>query len=702
MSQESLSYRLGVDIGGTFTDVMLFDAESGCSWVGKTLTTPEDPSVGAEKAVEEILTLSRVECRQIRDIVHGTTLVTNAITERKGAKTALLTTEGFRDVLEIGRERRYDMHDLFLEMPEPLVPRPFRYGVKERILTTGAVEVEPDRRQIQEISERLREQRIEAVALCFLHSYKNSTNERAVAHWLQERIPELYISQSCQVSPQIREYERMSTTVANAYVQPLTERYVRRLDERLRAMGFEGHLYLMLSSGGICTLETACRFPIRLLESGPAAGALAAALFSEQTERPNTMSFDMGGTTAKLCMIDRGEVMTAREFEAARVYRFKQGSGLPILGRVVDMIEIGAGGGSIARLDRLGLLKVGPDSAGADPGPACYGRGSREPTVTDADLVLGYLNPDFFLGGKMKLDREAARAAIEVNLARDLGIGATEAAWGVHQIVNENMVSAARVHAIERGKDPRSYALTAFGGAGPVHAYRVAELLGISTIMIPPGAGATSAFGFLCAPLAFDWVRSDRKSLQRIDWEQANASLTEMENQGRAILLDSGVEESEIRFVRRCDMRYVGQSHELDVVIPAGSLSEESVQRLHQLFEREYERHFTRSRSDAKVEVINWRLVAAGPRPSPSVRMLGAHFVDRRTGPSRKGDRKAYFPEYGEYLETPVYDRYLLETGSRIDGPAIIEEDESTTIVGPQGHVTVDDSLNMLVGWSER
>ena len=696
MRAERRSYRLGVDIGGTFTDVILLEDRSGHSWVGKTLTTPKDPSIGVEQAIEEILKLSGVAGEQIQGVIHGTTLVTNAIIERKGAKTALLTTERFRDILEIGRERRYDINDLFLEMPEPLVPRPFRFGVGERVLADGSVETEPNQDQVEEIANRLKAQDIEAVALCFLHSYKNPTHERAVSQWLKDHFPELYLSLSCEVSPQIREYERMSTTVANAYVQPLTERYVRRLDQKLRARGFGEHLYLMLSNGGICTLETACRFPIRLLESGPAAGALAAALFARQTEHSSTMSFDMGGTTAKLCLIDNGEVMTTREFEAARVYRFKQGSGLPVLVRAVDLIEIGAGGGSIAQVNPLGLLKVGPESAGADPGPACYANGGQDPTVTDADLVLGYLNPNFFLGGKMTLDQNAAFNAIG-KLSQDLAVGVTEAAWGVHQIVNENMANAARTHAIERGKDPRSYTLTAFGGAGPVHAYRVAELLGISTLMIPPGAGATSAFGFLCAPLAFDFVRSDRSSLQKIDWQQINALLKEMETKGRTVLIDSGIREAEIRFERRCDMRYVGQSHELEVIIPNGSLSGKSVAELQQRFEAQYERHFTRTLSGTEVEVINWRLLASGPRPIPSVRHLGTAGLPWPSGQPLKGHRNAYFPEDKKYLETPVYNRYFMKPGTQIDGPAIVEENESTTVVGPQSQVTVDEGLNLMV-----
>lgn len=690
-------FRIGVDIGGTFTDAILLDAEGKSVIVGKTLTTPDDPSRGVEATVGELLARGKVRADQVRDIIHGTTLVTNAIIERRGVKTALLVTAGFRDILEMGRERRYDMDDLFLEMPEPLVPRHLRFEVRERILADGAVETLPDRQQISEIAQALVRQGVRAAAICFLHSYKNPTNERSVAEWLKESVPGLYVSLSSEVIPEIREYERMSTTVANAYVQPVMERYVRKLDGRLRAVGFRGNLYLMLSSGGICTPDVACRFPIRLLESGPAAGVLAAAHFGKLTAEPNVLSFDMGGTTAKLCIIDRGEPLTTLDFETARVYRFKKGSGMPIRGRVVDMIEIGAGGGSIARVDQLGLLKIGPDSAEADPGPVCYGSGGQEPTVTDADLILGYLDPDFFLGGRMKLDRGAAQRAIEGRLALPLGVGADNVAWGIHQIVNEGMANAARVHAIEKGKDPRSYVLFAFGGAGPAHAYRVAELLGISSVMIPPGAGVASAFGFLCAPLAFDFVRTYRSSLRDMDWGRASSLLVEMEEEGTRLLLASGVAEEEIRLERRCDMRYVGQAHELEVVIPGGPLAGDRSPEVRQLFEEEYRRHFGRTCLNVDVEVINWRVLASGPRPCPDVRELGVDRSGHSVGQPLKGYRRAYFPESRGYEDTPVYDRYRLEPGDVIKGPAIIEERESTTVVGPGGDATVDNYLNLII-----
>ncbi len=692
-------YRVGVDIGGTFTDVILL-GDSGDAWVGKTPTTVEDPSAGVEQAVRDILERSGVRPSEVRDLIHGTTLITNAIIERKGVKTALLVTEGFRDSLEIGRERRYDINDLFLEMPAPLVPRYLRFGVAERVLRGGVVAAAPQRGQIEAIAAQLVGQGVQAVAICFLHSYANAANEQAVAEWLRPYLGDVPLSLSSEVNPEIREYERMSTTVANAYVQPLVASYLRKLVARLEGLGFDGTLYLMLSGGGICTVDTASRFPIRLLESGPAAGALAAAYLGRAAKRPYLMSFDMGGTTAKLSIIDDGKPLTTPDFEAARVYRFKRGSGLPIRTRTIDLIEIGAGGGSLARIDLLGLMKVGPDSAGADPGPVGYGLGGQHPTVTDADLVLGYLDPHFFLGGRVELDLAAATQALEKALARPLEMTTHEVAWGVHQVVNEAMASAAKVHAVERGKDPRSYTLIAFGGAGPVHAYRVAKLLGISSIVVPPGAGVASAFGLLCAPFAFDFVRSDRRALTEISWVRVNAVLEEMEAEGHDILAQSGIDEGSMRFERRCDMRYAGQSHHLEVPVRSGRLEEADAAGLRESFQEAYRRHYGRHLQDLELEVTTWRLLASGPMPAPEFRGLAARGSPAELDAARKGDRRAYFPEYEGYRETPVYFRYRLQTAAAVVGPAIIEEEECTTIVGPDATATVDAVGNLVVEWT--
>jgi len=473
------------------------------------------------------------------------------------------------------------------------------------------------------------------------------------------------------------------------------------LEERLQRLGFSGSFFLMLSSGGIATVDTAVRHPVRLLESGPAAGALAATAYGLAVEQPNLLSFDMGGTTAKICVIDQGRPLVAHEFEVDRIYRFKKGSGLPIKIPVIELIEIGTGGGSIARVDSLGLLKVGPDSAGADPGPVCYGRGGQQPTVTDANLVLGYLDPAYFLGGRMALDLSGARQAIQEKIAEPLGLSLAEAAWGIHRIANENMANAARVHALERGKDPRRFPLFAFGGAGPVHAYRIALSLGSPTLLAPLGAGVMSTVGFLSAPLAFDFVRSWPGRLDSLDWDRANALLAEMEQEGQALLVASGVPAAAIRHRRETDMRYVGQGHEIRVPLPAGRLDASHASALVSTFEQVYQELYDRLGPPVAVEVINWRVVSAGPSPHLKLQVANPAeaepSVGNRAQAARKGERLAYFPETNGFTPTPIYDRYRLRPGAEFMGPAIIEERESTVIVGPGSRCHLDDHDNLVV-----
>ncbi len=689
------SYRVGVDIGGTFTDLILVDDQNGAVTVGKALTTPGDPSEAVEAVLRDALERSGAEARRLRTVIHGTTLVTNSIIERTGSKTALLTTKGFRDAVEIGREHRYELYDLFLEMPRPLVPRYLRLEVDERVLATGEAIREPDLGSVESLVRELGQKGIEAIAVCFLHSYANPTHERRVAELIERVAPEIRVSISSDVVPEIREYERTSTTVANVYVQDRVDHYLRGLERRLRALGFGGQLFVMFSSGAVGTIETATRFPIRLLESGPAAGALATAYYGGLIGMSDLMSFDMGGTTAKLCVIDNGEPLTANDFEVDRVYRFKRGSGLPVKVPVIEMIEIGAGGGSIARIDAMGLLKVGPDSAGADPGPVCYGRGGAEPTVTDADLILGYLDPGFFLGGRMTLDRERSERAIHDRIASQLGMSVPQAAWGIHQIVNESMANAARVHAIERGKDPRSFPLFAFGGAGPGHAYRVAEILHAPSMIAPFGAGVTSTVGFLAAPLAFDFVRTFFGRLDELDWESVNGIFAELEGNGRQILLDSGVAEDDIVVGRAADFRYIGQGYEVRTPVPAGRVGTESKEGMIQEFERVYRQLYGREGPAVGVEVVNWRVQTSGPKPRMILRP-----DDATTGSAKeavKGERPVYHPEWGEYRPTPVYDRYRLDSGASFDGPAIVEERESTVVIGPGARCTIDELRNLRV-----
>ena len=689
--------RVGIDIGGTFTDLIAFDERTGALSIGKVLTTPSEPAAGVQTGLAETLANAGEGPEAVGGIIHGTTLVTNALIERKGATTALLTTKGFRDAIEIRREGRYDLYDIFLEMPPPLAPRRRRLEVDERILADGSIYKPLDLAQVPALVARLRELGVEAVAVSLLHSYRNPEHERALGAALAEQAPELIVSLSSDVVAEIHEYERASTALANVYVRPLVERYLHDLEARLRDGGMgDVPLLIMLSSGGTATVDTARRFPIRLIESGPAAGALAASHYGTLTGRPDLLSFDMGGTTAKACLIDDGEPLVAPDFEVARVYRFKRGSGLPVRVPVIEMIEIGAGGGSIARVDSLGLLKVGPDSAGAEPGPACYGRGGTEPTVTDADLVLGYLDPGFFLGGRMSLDLAAAKEAI-APLAARLNMDVTAAAWGIHQVVNENMAGAARIHAVERGKDPRSRALFGFGGAGPVHAYRVAEILRSPELIVPLGAGVTSALGFLVAPLAFDYVRSYPAPLDALDWARINAILDEMVAEGAATLAESGVPRNALTIRRTADLRYRGQGHEVAVPVPDGELGPDSLAALEGNFDTVYRHLYGRVAEGVSLEAVSWRVVVSGPRPSIDLRARPADGdAGSDANAARKGERAIYLPEQGDYATVPIYDRYRLGPGATFAGPAIIEERESTTIFGG-GRATIDEFRNLVV-----
>jgi len=688
-------YRVGVDIGGTFTDLIVVHEETGAFAVGKVLTTPADPSQAVETVLVETLAQAGLDLAAVRDLVHGTTLVTNAVIERKGARTVLLTTQGFRDSIEIGRENRYDLYDLMLEQPRPLVPRYLRFDVPQRTLADGSTLLALDEMYVERLARELAESGIEAVAIVFLHSFANPTAERAAQTAVQRVAPHLRVAISSDVVPEIREFERASTTIANVYVQERVARYLRELEARLQRLGFDGNFFLMLSSGGIATVETAVRFPVRLLESGPAAGALAATAYGLAAGHPNLLSFDMGGTTAKICVIDGGQPLIAHDFEVDRIYRFKKGSGLPIKIPVIEMIEIGAGGGSIARIDALGLLKVGPDSAGSVPGPVCYGRGGTQPTVTDADLILGYLDPAYFLGGRMTLDLDGTRQAIQTQIGDKMGVSVEQAAWGIHQIVNENMANAARVHALERGKDPRRFPLFAFGGAGPVHAYGIAKALGSPALLAPLGAGVMSTVGFLSAPLAFDFVRSWPGRLDGLDWTHANTLLAEMEMEGQTLLEASGVPATSISHQRAADMRYVGQGHEIRVPLPTGLLDATHAAVLLTAFQTVYRELYERLGPPVAVEIINWRVVSSGPRPDLRLQIPSAGGGDAQA--ARKGERQAYFPEAQGFVATPIYDRYRLAPGATFTGPAIVEERESTVIVGPMAQCRIDEQYNLVV-----
>ncbi len=671
----SAPLSLGIDIGGTFTDLVIHDPRTGRAVIWKESTTPDDPARGALEGTRRVLEKAGARPQEIGRVVHATTLFTNALIERKGAKTGLLTTAGFGDVLEIARERKYELYDLFIEMPKPLVPRAWRREAKERLGPDGSVEIALDvDAAIAEVAD-LVAQGVESLAICFLHSYANAAHERKIGAAVAERFQNLSISLSSDIAPEIREYLRASTTVANAYVRPLAEIYLERLEQALRAEGIPGGLFLMLSNGGLTHVSEAKRAPVQLLESGPAAGALAGAWFGRNAGLERVLAFDMGGTTAKLALVDDGEPLVAWGFEAAREKRFLRGSGLPIQIATVELIEIGAGGGSISHKSDLGTLNVGPESSGAQPGPACYGRGGTEATVTDADLTLGYLNADFFLGGAMKIDSVATSAAFG-KLAGALGVEPGRAAFGVHDVVNENMAGAARVAIAERGRVPSEYALLATGGAGPVHAWHVARKLGVSRVVCPPGAGAGSTIGMLMAPARVDRVTSFTTALAGADLAAAGHIFAGLEKESLDVLRLTGAD-IEGRTVRHlADMRYIGQGSEITVVLPQ-ALGEAEVK---SAFEAAYKALFARTPPGAAIQFVALRLSVSAPMPGTGGKLeLPRH----ASAGALKGTRPVFFPDEGRTLPTRVWDRYALEPGVSIDGPAVFEENESTFIVGP-------------------
>lgn len=672
--------RAGVDIGGTFTDLCIAGPD-GIVAIGKALGTPAAPADSVETVLRDTLADQPFDGGELAQVVHATTLVTNALIERKGARMALLATAGFRDVIELARERRPDIYRLDVWRPEPLVPRHLRFDVAERTLADGTIERHADTDDVEALARELAERGVEAIAICFLHSFANPENERAARAAVERVAPGLRVAISSDIAPEIREYERTQTTAASVFVQDRVVRYLADLEARLGALGASDRLRVMLSNGGVATAEDAAQRPIRMLESGPAAGALAAARFAGLNGFSDLMSFDMGGTTAKLCLIEDGRPLVTHEFEAARTDRFTRGSGLPIKTPTIDMIEIGVGGGSLAHVDALGLLACGPESAGADPGPACYGGGGTQPTVTDADLVLGYLDAGFFLGGEMALDVEAAREAIRTQIADPLNLSVEEAAWGIHRLVNEDMASAARVHAAERGHDATGLPLFAFGGAGPVHAFGVGAALGTTTVIVPAAAGVMSSVGVLAAPLAADGVRSRLEAVDEHTLTRAEPLFAELEAQNAEVLSHSGV--TDITHERSIDMRYVGQGFEVAVPIAPG-------EDLRAAFEAAYVRAHGRVGPDVPIEAISWRVLTRGP--DPDLRLVAAPAGD---GDARKGTRDVYFDD--GYVTTPIYDRYKMGPGTTVDGPAIVEERESTTVVGPNATARVADDGSLIV-----
>jgi len=679
----SPTIRLGVDIGGTFTDVALEIGER--RFTGKILTTPHAPEDGVLTALRSVTAEAGVEPGEVGVIIHGTTLATNALIERKGARTALLTTEGFRDVVEIRHENRFEQYDVNIDLPPPLVPRRLRLPVRERIDAQGEVLVPLDDSSVARAIETLAAQQVEAVAVGLLHSFTNPDHERRVGDAIARRLPQLAVTLSCDVSPEMREYERFSTACANAYLQPMIGRYLVKLARDLVRAGFHCPLLLMTSGGGITTTETAIRFPVRPVESGPAGGAIFAACIAREHGLDQVVSFDMGGTTAKICLIDKAQPQTARAFEVARIYRFLKGSGLPLRIPVIEMVEIGAGGGSIARVDTLGRIVVGPDSAGSEPGPVCYGRGGEEPTVTDADVVLGRIDPTTFSGGKITLDVAAAKRATADQIAAALNLATEHAALGISEMVDENMANAARVHAIESGKDLRSRTLIAFGGAAPLHAARVAEKLGISRVLVPVNAGVGSAVGLLRAPVAYETVRGRLMRLGSFEAASVNRLFAEMRAEAEAIVR-RGAPAAKLVEQRSAFMRYRGQGHEIAVELPVRDLTAADRSTIRELFEAVYRRLYSRPIPGVEIEILSWVVAVRAPAEG----QLGAPTRERASKPKPASRRPIFDPHTGEFEEVDIYRRPDLAPGARISGPAVIAEDETSTVISPLFDARID------------
>ena len=667
--------RLAVDIGGTFTDLAL---DTGVRvFTLKVLTTPRAPEEGVLDGVARILREAGLAPSDIGLLVHGTTLATNALIERKGARTALVVTEGMRDSVEMAYENRFEQYDVNVDRPVPLVPRALRLPVRERLASDGSVLLPLDEESVHALAGELREAGVESIAIGLIHAYANPTHEQRVAEILREHLPEASISLSSEVCPEIREYERQSTTCANAYVQPLMARYLTRLGERLREDGLTCPFFLMTSGGGLASLDTAIRFPIRLVESGPAGGAILAARIATQMGLDSVLSYDMGGTTAKICLIDAMTPLKSRTFEVDRVYRFKRGSGLPVRIPVIEMVEIGAGGGSIARMDTLGRIQVGPDSAGSEPGPACYGRGGTEPTVTDADVGLGRIDPALFGQGAVRFDSEAALAALSAKIGAAAGLDATHAAYGICEIVDENMANAARVHAIEWGKDIAARTMIAFGGAAPLHAARLAEKLGIDTVIVPPDAGVGSAIGFLMAPIAYEVVRSRYMRLDAFDASDANATLDAMRAEAEEVVR-LGAPDAALVETREAYMRYIGQGHEISVTLPDGPLGADAAAALREAFDAAYSALYGRTIPHLGIEILSWTLTLQtrldAPEPVTPGAQGGAPTPPRTT-------RNIFDPGLGQMVEAGVHLRDDLAPDAVIEGPALIAEAQTTSVV---------------------
>jgi len=670
--------RLAVDIGGTFTDVALECGDK--QFTIKTLTTKSQPETGVLAGVDTVLTQAKINPSQVETIIYGTTLATNLLIERRGAPVALVTTHGFRDVVEMRNENRFEQYDINIELPAPLVPRSQRLVVSERIGADGRILKPLNEDEVRALIPHLLEKKIQSVAVGFLHSYRNNSHEQRAREIICAEAPELDVTLSSEVSPEMREFERISTACANAYVQPLMSRHLRSLASQLRTQGLDCPLFLMLSGGGITTLETAIRFPVRLVESGPAGGAIFSSFIAKQLGLSRVLSYDMGGTTAKVCLIDDGEPHTSRTFEVAREYRFLKGSGIPINIPVIEMVEIGAGGGSIADVDAMNRIRVGPESADSEPGPASYDLGGVAPTVTDADLLLGRLNPENFAGGSIRLNVENASKALDSVIGSKLGFKTSHTALGVSEIVDENMSNAARVHAIESGVDIETYTIVAFGGAAPIHVARLAEKLNIQKIVIPPGAGVGSALGFLQAPVSYEVIRSYYQRLDDLDYHGINQLLHSMRKEATDVV-EPGAQGQRTREIRTAFMRYIGQGHEVSVEIPVkleeAELDSQSSGRLTIAFETEYTRLYGRTIPSLEIEILTWSLLVSTKESDG----LAINMSAKSYAPDTTEFRKLMDAESGEFNDAAVYDRLSLSPVAKIEGPAIVTESDTATVI---------------------
>ena len=683
------NFRIGVDIGGTFTDIVAVRENSGEKFNGKVLTTPMNPSEGVLQGVSEIIKKHNINPENCR-IIHGTTLVANALIERKGVETALLTTEGFKDVLEIGREWRYDLFSLDLEMPNPIVPRHLRFEIKERLDYKGDILVPLDQNNLILIAKKLAKLNIRTLAIVFMHSFKNSIHEELAKNIFNKYAPNINLCLSSSVSPEIGEYERTSTTVANAYVQTIFKSYIDALVKGLKKIGIKNDLFLMLSDGGIVHQKTAVEYPIRLVQSGPAGGAQAATLYGRSTNSNDVLCFDMGGTTAKACLIENGKPSRTTVFEVARVYRFAKGSGLPLQVPVIDMIEIGAGGGSIARIDDMGLIQVGPDSSGSFPGPACYNLGGKYPTVTDSDLVLGYLDAENFLGGDMKLKKKLAEQAIKTFIADPMKISVLEAAWAIHEIVTENMSQAASIHALEKGRKIEKFTMIPIGGAGPVHACSLMSKMNLNKMISPPDAGVASAIGMTASPNSFELVQADMQQLGLLNFTKMKKAFLDMEKKGTKLLLQTGTNKKHISINNSALMRYVGQGYEIEVPLNKEILSLKNIKNIKLEFEKVYQNLFGRIEK-MPMEIMSWRTIASGPLPNFSL-----NFNVKKKSLLKEKKRKVFFGGKN-FNDTIVLDRSSLSKTFKSIGPLIIEERESTLVIPPNFKVQMHESGNLII-----